>query len=142
MKSQDDRSLLKQNNLIRFLQKYASAIIWFLVLTILLTLPGSAFPETSWLDKIHFDKIVHVGLFFTWGILFNIHGILKKKINLKQALGFAIATIVYGIIMEFIQKNFIPNRGFDTGDMIANAVGAITAFFTVRYLKRRNRTGH
>ena len=104
----------------------------------MLTLPGSAFPsDTGWLDKIHFDKIVHIGLFFTWVILFNLSDILKRKINLQKALKFTIAAIIYGVIMEFVQKNFIPNRGFDPGDMIANAVGAIAAFIAVNYLNKK-----
>ena len=82
-------------------------------------------------------------MFFTWGILFNLGGILKKRINLKKAFIFAIVTIIYGVIMEFVQKNFIPNRGFDTGDMIANAVGAIAAFVTIKYCcKKRTDINH
>src|SRR5215472_11086552 len=46
------------------------AIAWFVVTTILLTLPGSAFPKENWFDKIWLDKWIHIALFgmlaFLW----------------------------------------------------------------------------
>lgn len=45
---------------------------WILgLILVLLCLPGSALPGNSWLDRIHFDKWVHVvlfcGLSLSWG---------------------------------------------------------------------------
>ncbi len=112
-----------------FLKKITPSIIpgigWFLISTVLLTLPGSSFPTESWLDKIWFDKWVHIGLFgilvflFCWG--------MQKKYSVLSLLKIfstiAVLALVYGIIMEFVQRYFIPNRSFDTGDIIADAVG-------------------
>jgi VanZ family protein len=38
--------------------------------------------------------------------------------------------------MEFYQKNFVPSRGFEVGDMLADAMGALLAlpfFNLVKY---------
>ena len=43
----------------------------------------------------------------------------------------------YGIVMEFVQKYFIPNRSFDVGDIIADAAGsAIGVFYSLKRYKK------
>ncbi|MGZ8557770.1 MAG: hypothetical protein ACXWWC_05535, partial [Chitinophagaceae bacterium] len=49
---------------------FLPAIGWFIISVILLTLPGSAFPDDGWLDKLWLDKWVHVGMFAIMTILF------------------------------------------------------------------------
>ncbi|MGC4037993.1 MAG: VanZ family protein [Chitinophagaceae bacterium] len=116
--------MLKKINYLPF------AITWFIILTVLLCLPGSVIPQENWLDKIYFDKIVHIGLF--GGLVFLWCGVerkRKKKLKSMQQnfVWIALGGCVYGIAMEFVQKYFIPNRSFDTGDMIADAIGSIIA---------------
>ena len=45
---------------------------------------------------------------------------------------------VYGVIMEYVQKYFIPNRSFDIGDILADAIGSIAGLVvaTKVYTKR------
>ena len=45
---------------------------------------------------------------------------------------------LYGIVMEFVQKFFIPNRSFDIGDIAADGVGCILGvLLSVRlYIKK------
>ena len=41
-------------------------------------------------------------------------------------------------MIEFIQRNFIPNRSFDMGDVVADGVGALVGvFYSIkRYIKK------
>jgi VanZ family protein len=114
------------------------ALAWFIMVTILLTLPGSAFPEEDWFDKIWFDKWVHVFLFgmLAWLCCFALKNVPGKKIRLFLLI--AIACFLYGIAMEFVQKYFIPNRSFDIGDILADGVGSgIGVFIASRmYIKK------
>lgn len=41
----------------------------------------------------------------------------------------AILCLCYGITMEYVQDNFIPNRSFDVGDIIADGVGAAVGLY-------------
>jgi VanZ family protein len=105
------------------------AVTWFLITTILLCLPGSAFPKEHWFDKIWLDKWIHIGLFafmvFLWCRAF-LHGVQKRAVAFKRI---AFYFFLYGIVMEFIQKYFIPNRSFDIADVIADGIGCITGLF-------------
>jgi len=113
---------------IRFL---LPGILWIILCTILFTLPGSSFPKEDWLDKIWFDKWVHIGLIgllvvsWCWG--------MQKKVADKQKLAnifrwILFLAIAYGVGMEFVQKHLVANRSFDGGDIIADSAGAIIGY--------------
>lgn len=50
----------------------------------------------------------------------------------------AIIWTIYGGGMEFVQRYFIPNRSFDIGDIIADAVGCtVGVVYSIgRYIKK------
>jgi hypothetical protein len=114
---------------------------WLILTTILLTLPGGSFQTGGFFIKIPwFDKWVHIGLFAVMALLFCLwmlrKGIPRGNEN-KVLLGCGLACLVYGIAMEFIQKNFIPLRSFDNGDIVADAVGSLLGiWFARRYIKK------
>ncbi len=112
--------------------KFIPAVCWFIITLVLLTLPGSAFPKQSWLDNMQLDKMVHIGLFSVLVFLFflpfvktNITGKKKKQI----LIWIAIAGLIYGIVMEFVQKYWVPNRSFDVYDILADGVGCFLPVF-------------
>lgn len=113
------------------------AILWLLISTILLTLPGSAFPKENWLTWIQFDKWIHFGMFALMVFLFC-YGFYKRDSNTrKHFLAIAIIGIAYGIAMEFVQKYWVPNRSFDIGDILADAAGGLAGlWFSRRYIKK------
>jgi len=95
----------------------------------LLVIPGSEFPK----QKIfpHFDKVVHVVIFFVLCYLFcrpfknTTLTISEKK---SWFISIALYAFAYGIIMEFVQKYFVPFRGYDEWDMAADGLGSLCAF--------------
>ena len=88
-----------------------------------------------------FDKLIHVALFgaltFLWSGAFN--KIKKRLMGMQQLFAWiALGSSVYGIIMEFVQKYFIPNRSFDIGDILADTIGSIAGLViaTKVYIKK------
>ncbi len=120
---------------------FIPAIIWFIIVTILLTLPGQALPSANWLNVIWFDKWVHIGLFsimvvlWCWGM-----GKMNYPANKLKIIFIVICLggIVYGAGMEFVQKYFIPNRSFEVADIIADSTGCLAGvlFSIYRYIKK------
>ena len=107
-------------------------ICWFIISTILLSIPGSAFPQDNWLGKIWFDKWVHIGMFAIMTFL-ACWAISKKKwVDLRKLqqsfLIIGLSCLCYGVIMEFVQKYFVVNRSFDNGDIVADAIGCTVGF--------------
>jgi VanZ family protein len=122
--------------------KLIFAFLWLTIVTILLTLPGSAFPKENWFDKIWADKWIHIFLFsvlvFLWAIAMGKKYPTPPKMR-SFLLVLACLGLVYGAGMEFIQKYFVPNRSFDTGDILSDALGACmgSVFSWYRYKKNK-----
>jgi VanZ family protein len=120
------------------------AVFWTLMIQVLLCLPGSAIPQSGWLDAIHIDKIVHVilfgGLVFTWALFLNRGYAYSKNLPKFLLILFLIST-ANGILLEFVQKYYIPNRSFDLYDIVADASGAAAGFlFSFIYFSKSRST--
>ena len=108
------------------------AVIWLLLVTTLLCIPGTKLPKITWQDKIWLDKWVHIFLFIVLVILWSKAYSHKKNTHSSSRrifLQIMITGIVYGIAMEIVQKYFIPFRSFDLGDIIADAIGCVVGYF-------------
>lgn len=122
-------------------KKILPGIIWLIIIVILLSLPGSAFPSKNWMSKIWLDKWVHIFLFGMLTILFCLPLLYnKEKLLLHSIMYIIVATLIsimVGVIMEFVQKYFIPNRSFEILDIAADSIGSIIGcvFCMQRYKK-------
>lgn len=80
-------------------------------------------------------------MFGIMAVLVN-YGLYKMNLPVQKLLRYFIIAglccLGYGIIMEFVQKNYIPNRSFDTGDIVADAVGCLAGLLFSRrvYIKK------
>ena len=112
-------------------KKFWPGIAWFLFTGVLVFLPGSDIPESNWLDIIYFDKFVHAGIFGGLTLLFCLpffkaHFSLQEKTN--YFIKIALAAVLWGIIVEVIQRFFIPGRSFDMFDWAADSAGVYIGF--------------
>ncbi|MEP7144899.1 MAG: VanZ family protein [Ferruginibacter sp.] len=117
------------------ISKFIPAIAWFFVVLILICMPGKDIPSTHWLDKIYFDKCVHTGIFGLLALLFMLPVALspvKHKEKIQYFIVIAIATSIWGLTTEFIQKYWVPGRSFDLFDWAADSLGAFIAFIICR----------
>lgn len=49
----------------------------------------------------------------------------------------AVLSSGYGVVMEFVQRNYIPNRSFDAWDIVADTAGSFIAFFILLKWKKK-----
>jgi len=116
----------------------------FILIFILLSLPGSNFHNpNSWIATVmalpFADKIVHMALFGSLALSLFFHFEMSAKPTLKTTRTKALALILcilYGIGMEYYQKYFVPSRGFEVLDMLADAVGALCALPLFEFFKK------
>jgi VanZ family protein len=107
----------------------------------LLTLPGSSVPSGWFFIHIpQFDKIVHIGMFGMLCILFHFPA-FTSPLSGRQKLGWywliSIAGILYGVVMEFVQRDLVANRSFEGADILADMVGSLGALAIALSLKRQ-----
>jgi VanZ family protein len=118
------------------LKKFIPAIGWFFLVLFLICLPGNKFPKTDdWLDKIFFDKWVHIGLFAVLAFLWMkpyVNSTLSKQNILQAIFKIALSVSIWGLATEFIQKYFAFHRSFDLWDWAADSIGALVAFIVCK----------
>ena len=110
-------------------KKFIPGIAWFFLVLVLICLPGSDIPTVGdWFSKIDFDKWIHVGLFAVLAFLF-MWPFLRSALSIKEKWSYvikiAIATSLWGLTTEFIQRFFIAGRSFDMFDWAADSLGAL-----------------
>jgi len=100
------------------------ALVYYLCL-----LPSSSVPKNTFLDKIYFDKWVHIMMHFgTWTLLvwnFKGPGILTHHRNKAFIISFVIVLII-GASVEYLQSQM--GRSMDWKDELANFTGALIAW--------------
>src|SRR5689334_20778044 len=97
---------------------------WLIFISILFVLPGSALPKENFLTDIHFDKWVHIGLFF---ILVYLWRSAYEGKQMGSIFFLLVFSLCYGFAVEFVQENWVPNRSFDLYDVLADMTGAVLA---------------
>jgi VanZ family protein len=123
------------------IKSFWPALIGLAVATTLFCLPGKEFPEQDWFSKIFLDKWVHVGLFAVLVGLWCLPLIhrMRELTRLRNLfIWITLGFIGYGIVIEFVQGNFIPYRTLGVDDMVADAVGCgIGYLFANRQLRKQ-----
>ena len=116
-------------------RRFLPGIAWFFIIIILTCMPGSDLPKIGWLNKIQFDKLVHLGLFGILVFLFSFP-FFKSNLSLTKKLSrfllIAIIASILGLAIEFIQKYFVAGRSFDLLDWAADSIGALISFLFCR----------
>lgn len=98
------------------------AAITYLSLT-----PSPPAPPTGW------DKVFHLLAYGALAFLMAL-SVRSTRLGLTRVLGFVLAIVGYGIIIEFIQH--ISGRELDVLDMAMNAIGAVAGVSVGAVVKR------
>jgi VanZ family protein len=114
-------------------KKYIPGIAWFFLTAVAISIPGYDLPKVGpWFEQISFDKLIHTFLFGTLAVLF-MYPVAISTVTIKEKTNWfikaAAATVVWGFTTEIIQKYIIPKRSYDTVDLLADALGAVIAYF-------------
>ena len=102
---------------------------WTLFTQIMVSIPGKFLPGQGLFNIPHLDKIAHVILFGGLGLFWNLYFYYRKANTKYTPLIILLILSAYGVAIEYFQINFIPNRSFDTGDIIADICGAVCGYF-------------
>jgi VanZ family protein len=120
-------------------------LVWvifeFVLIFILLSMPSGE-PGKGWVSFIlelpFADKVIHIGLFGSLAVSIFFHFEQYSNISFRSTRTKAFSLIIcilFGIGMEYYQKYFVPSRGFEVGDMLADAIGALLALPFFNWVK-------
>ncbi len=125
--------------MIKFIKQHLNSLLWALIILILCGAPSSGFPSSRFFNIPHFDKIVHFGLYVVFALLLvsenntlrNKGGITKRSIFIALTIA-----ILYGLLIEILQRYVFISRGADLLDFLANTLGAIFAIFIYKLVNK------
>lgn len=107
------------------------ALTWTIVIQIALCLPGESIPSTEGFPIPAFDKVVHViifgGLVGFWSYYLSKQKFSGKTLSIALFLIY-LGAVFNGIIIEYIQRDYVPHRSFDQGDIIADVISASISY--------------
>ena len=111
------------------------AISYTLLVTAALLTPTTGAPkiEIPFADKM-VHLIINAGLFVVWAS-YVFSGKTKATKTYTIPLLF-VCTLLYGILIEVVQGSYIPTRGADFFDVVANVCGLILGSFAVKMSKK------
>ena len=120
-------------------------LAWTLLIAVLTLAPGNYIPRVvTFLDWLSPDKIVHFILFGTYSFLL-MEG-FKRQNKYAFPLKYTVFTtlfigIVFGILIEVMQKFVIPGRNGNIYDMLADILGSflgVAAWIIIRRNEKKN----
>ena len=85
------------------------------------------------LDIPFLDKIVHFGMYLILGALVTFESRRITTYYYKYIVKILIICVLYGIFIEVVQY-FLPWRGFEFADMIADGLGAAAGIYGIKCL--------
>jgi len=119
--------------MILLFKHFKYSIIWIFLIVLLSLIPSPNFNNSSFLIFPHFDKIIHVSLYFILTVTL-LAGLNKYKHQYSRILIYTISlviTIILGGFLELVQGYMEPitGRGFDVFDFFSNIAGSLLAIF-------------
>lgn len=102
---------------------------WTVFTQIMVSIPGKFLTGPGLFNIPHLDKIAHVILFGGLALFWNLYYYFKKAYTKYTPLIILLLLSAYGVAIEYYQINFIPNRSFDWGDVVADVCGAVCGYF-------------
>lgn len=116
---------------------FLPGITWFIISAVLLTLPGNDLPHNDLFNIPFFDKYVHLTMFFMLTAFFC-YPFFYFDANASSIKSWfnkiVVLVILYGILMEFVQKYLNNGRSFDLVDIVFDALGSLAGLIAIRQL--------
>lgn len=118
-------------NVLKFpVLRWLALIAYITLVFYLCFLPSDEVKSNDFLDKIYFDKWVHIMMYFgMWTLMVWAPKGAGSLQNQRQSFisAFLVALVV-GIAIEYIQATPMVGRGKDFTDVVANCTGMLLAF--------------
>jgi VanZ family protein len=117
---------------------WVSVAVWASIILVLCGMPPQDVDKIKFIDIPYLDKLVHFGLYFVLALL--IMAILTLNSKLKYSRWANLITIfsclLYGWLIEVMQRVFFPGRSYELMDVVADTAGAVVGVLLYRTIRR------
>jgi VanZ family protein len=115
-----------------------SAVGWTILIAFLCLIDNSDLPSMN-LKISGIDKLVHFLFHFIFTLFWSIYYFSKQKsLSSKVVTAIIFTSLLFGILIEWLQDSFTLTRQADIFDVIFNFSGAVTAGLLVYHYLKKN----
>lgn len=112
------------------------SVLWAILILIISGMPGDSIPQSKFWKIPHFDKIVHMALYFPLGFFLMAEFSLSsvrwiQKLSVWMAL---LIVALYGGLIEVGQDYLFVNRSADWWDFFADILGGLLGILIFKWL--------
>ncbi len=113
---------------------------YFCFLALLTYLSLTPITATSLPSIPYLDKLAHIGFYALLQGLFSLALFFEKRNSFHKIVwASALFHVIYGTVIEIIQKNLVPGRYGEWQDGLANVFGVLIAvLLSFEFMKRLN----
>ncbi len=123
-----------------FLKHNFPALLWALLILLLCGIPGNDLPDLLFWDKLSFDKIFHIILFFVL-VIYMIRGFKKQTtfsfFSKYSKINAVVIATLYGGLTEIMQGTLFVGRNASIIDFIANFIGSLLGMFLFDFILKK-----
>jgi glycopeptide antibiotics resistance protein len=126
------------------LRNFILFAIWLGVILYLSFAPLTNWPKETFLQKLHFDKIVHLTMYSVLCFLL-LRSFFKQQNNHLPRYSVIIACVLFCIVVgtsiEILQPALTFFRQFDAYDIMANSAGVLIGYLVFSFLLKKKWLG-
>lgn len=119
--------------------RYWISIIWAIVILILCGMPPKDVEAIKFVDIPYLDKIAHFALYLVFGLLVMAVLTLHKRLKASNWI-YVIAILIcilYGWLIEVLQRAIFPGRSYELMDLVADTAGAVIGVLLYGWVSRK-----
>lgn len=116
---------------------FLTALGWTVFVAFTCLINSNDLPSIG-IEVVGIDKMIHFLFHFIFTLLWSIYYFSKeKKITQKRVTSIVIISLLFGVIIEWLQASFTLTRQADVLDVIFNSGGAISAGLIVYHALKK-----
>jgi len=121
--------------MLKYLFQYKFTILLTGFIVLLSLVPSSSMPQTRLYSIPFLDKIVHMGMYGSLGLVALLERRCKQKCFPKELL---LLFLLFSLstLMEILQATVVPSRSAEWFDEVANFFGLAGAWLTYSFFRR------
>ncbi len=123
--------------MLKYVIRYKFSLLLALIIVLLSLLPDKNIPNVSFINLPFLDKLVHLGMYGSLGLV-ALFELRCKKDCLRPVFLLLFVLFLLSLLMEVLQALIIPSRTAEWLDLMANFLGlagASLAWLLIRKIK-------
>ena len=121
--------------MLKYLIRYKFSILLAAFIVLLSLIPSSSMPESRLFSIGFLDKIVHMGMYGSLGLVALFERRCKHRCFFKEFI-FLLSLFALSLLMEVLQATVVATRSAEWLDLVANALGLVAAWLAYSFFRR------